>query len=567
MNRTLCIILSLILALSAFTACADTNAPASGDTLTTGDSVVSEDTLPDEPEITTTKTYDISRYERSSEFLAVIYNDVPYYYSENIYDPQELAYYLSLAEYVGQVESDADENPSVVEYFLEDGTPVYAEQFPTENFQSNFLAIGTKLYILGDYMIAEFAEPWDNGRIVYGQVMKLTIVDEVESGAEIVVDIELPAVEVEPEPEIEIEVEVEEEPVLTSDPGAEEISLDREPIYFDVQIFERLSGSGEPATYEELATESLENSDNLRFIAYEITKVFTPEEAYNITGADQFLNITSLYEAHITYDYIADCELDKYVYMGHAGSAKMQYENMPAYTVGDRFVAEVIGDPADRLVPSSELEFSIYEIDGVEYAYKHGERIKLTSDDPDLDLPMSASEKLVITTTDGNPTRYTQKSTLESVIKFIREDWSQRGIGLPFPKSPDVALPWEISEPTIDYRETLENSVTFELLHYSLTSCGAEFRMLNLSGKNLTTGNSFAIEIFKDGEWNYIDIGIVTFPAEAFNYETGLNYDIRIDWTNYYGELVPGKYRIIKEYSLEGSSEVYYAICVFIIRE
>lgn len=68
-------------------------------------------------------------------------------------------------------------------------------------------------------------------------------------------------------------------------------------------------------------------------------------------------------------------------------------------------------------------------------------------------------------------------------------------------------------------------------------------------------------------KWNYIDIGIVTFPAEAFNYETGLNYDIRIDWTNYYGELVPGKYRIIKEYSLEGSSEVYYAICVFIIRE
>lgn len=144
-----------------------------GDTSVTDNVAVTEDILPDESEITNETTYDISRYVQSSEFLAVIYNDAPYYYSDNIYDPQELAYYLSLAEYVGQVESDADENPTVVEYFLEDGTPVYAELFPTENFQSNFLTIGTKLYILGDYMIAEFAEPWDNGRIVYGQVMMM----------------------------------------------------------------------------------------------------------------------------------------------------------------------------------------------------------------------------------------------------------------------------------------------------------------------------------------------------------------------------------------------------------
>ncbi len=719
MNRTLCIILSLLLALSVFTACADTNTPASGDTLATGDSVVSEDTLPNEPEITTTKTYDISRYEKSSEFLAVIYNDVPYYYSENIYDPQELAYYLSQAEYVGQVESDADENYAPAEDYSDGETPV-GEMFPTKNFQSNFLAIGTKLHILDGYMIAEFAEPWDNGKIVYGQVLMLpetaeepiieaeddepltpptntvydgypslddenysetfdkwyndkceivaAALDEVafiygkiielnesdngyvkimirpnddnppnyrdnayfsvsestliRSGywpgaAEMAVDslmvgqkvcvavCHVPDIpEVSPtalyafavilldgnpanpdsltdedfkyvdtdegiiveEAEIEIEVEVEEEPALTTDPGAEEISLDSEPVYFDVEIIDNTDGTGVPMSYEELAKEYLGIYENLRFIEYEITKVYTPNEAYSIKKTRSYREHVALYQVHITYDHITDCELDEYVYMSHSGNSIKQFEGMPAFAVGDRFISAVVGNLEDRIVPI-DLEYAIYEIDGVEYAYLIGnDRVAPKSDDLDLDLPMSASEKLVITTTVGNPARYTQKSTLESVIKFIREDWLKRGIGLPFPKSPDVTLPWKISKPAVEYWANMDNRISFDLCGVAAPN-SASFSMLNGNEKLITTGNSFIIEIFKDGKWHYVDIGIKVFPAEAIVLESGQSYDFHIDWTNYYGELVPGKYRLIKEYSVEGSSEIYYAICEFMIRE
>ena len=129
----------------------------------------------------------------------------------------------------------------------------------------------------------------------------------------------------------------------------------------------------------------------------------------------------------------------------------------------------------------------------------------------------------------------------------------------------EVSLPWALSEPQIDYEETPENSVSFELVADSLTAAGAEFKISNLSDKAIATGNDFTIEVFKDGKWNYIDIGLVMFPAEAFEYEAGQTYDVSINWTNYYGELPPSDYRIIKEYCFEGSPDKYYCICGFSI--
>ncbi len=129
----------------------------------------------------------------------------------------------------------------------------------------------------------------------------------------------------------------------------------------------------------------------------------------------------------------------------------------------------------------------------------------------------------------------------------------------------DVVLPWAISEPMINYEETPENAVSLKLAADSLTVTGAEFKMSNLSDNVVSTGNDYIIEMFRDGKWNYIDIGIVMFPAEAFIYEAGQTYDININWTNYYGELPAADYRIIKEYSFDGSLDKYCCICEFSI--
>ncbi len=129
----------------------------------------------------------------------------------------------------------------------------------------------------------------------------------------------------------------------------------------------------------------------------------------------------------------------------------------------------------------------------------------------------------------------------------------------------DAVLPWAISEPRINYEETPENAVSLKLAADSLSATGAEFKMSNLSDNVVSTGNDYIIEVFRDGKWNYIDIGIVMFPAEAFIYEAGQTYDVNINWTNYYGELPAADYRIIKEYSFDGSLDKYYCICEFSI--
>lgn len=81
------------------------------------------------------------------------------------------------------------------------------------------------------------------------------------------------------------------------------------------------------------------------------------------------------------------------------------------------------------VVANSKPEFSIYNIDGIDFAYHHcAEEIKLTGDYPNLDLEMADSERSVVTTTKNNPVLYTQKSTVNSLGSFIRDDWNARGL-------------------------------------------------------------------------------------------------------------------------------------------
>ena len=486
MNRTLCIILSLLLALSVFTACADTNTPASGDTLATGDSVVSEDTLPNEPEITTTKTYDISRYEKSSEFMAVIYNDVPYYYSENIYDPQELAYYLSQAEYVGQVESDADENYVPAEDYSDGETPV-GEMFPTKNFQSNFLAIGAKLHILDGYMIAEFAEPWDNGRIVYGQVLMLS--------------------------------ETAEEPIIEAEDD-EPLTPPTNTVY-----------DGYPSLDDENYSETFDKwyNDKCEIVAAALDEVaFIYGKIIELNESDNgYVKIM----IRPNDDNPPNYRDNAYFYVSESTLIRSGY--WPGAT-------EIT---ADSLMVGQKVCVAVCHV-------------------PDIpEVSPTALYAFAVILLDGDPTN--PDSLTDEDFKYVDTD---EGIIV---EEAEIEVEVEVEEGILveDPVESLESLVNFEIVNGSLTANGAEFKMLNGNEKPITTGNSYVIEIFKDGEWHYIDIGIVTFPAEAIVLESGQSYDFHIDWTNYYGELVPGKYRLIKEYSVEGSSEIYYAICEFMIRE
>lgn len=139
------IIICLIILSACLTACA-------------GDNYVEfhhQSSIDDGQDSTTYVTYDINRFSKSSDFLALLYNNDIYYYADVIYDINELSYYVSLAELVGIVESTiADENS------------------PKMHLESNFLEVGTKLYLQDEYIIAAYEEPqeWQN-KVIYGQIL------------------------------------------------------------------------------------------------------------------------------------------------------------------------------------------------------------------------------------------------------------------------------------------------------------------------------------------------------------------------------------------------------------
>lgn len=110
---------------------------------------------PANPSAESETTYDITQYNHLSSFLALIYDRIPYYYCDNISIEAELKEYIASAELVG-TSIEIDENT-----------------FPTNEFESNFVLNNSKIYISGDYIIAEFDEPqkWQS-QTIYGQVLK-----------------------------------------------------------------------------------------------------------------------------------------------------------------------------------------------------------------------------------------------------------------------------------------------------------------------------------------------------------------------------------------------------------
>ncbi len=203
------------------------------------------------------------------------------------------------------------------------------------------------------------------------------------------------------------------------------LELNEEPIYDNVEIIPESSPTGEVRNYEELATYDLPYRNNLCFIAFEIESVYSAEEEIEIVGENRS---ATLYKAHVYYDFLSESECDYYINIYHAGDQISQYYGCPGYSVGHKYAGAVSGNET-WVVANSKLEFSIYTIDGVEFAYHHcAEEIKLIGDYVNLDLEMADIENSVITTTQNNPVVYTQKSTVTSLGSFIRDDWNNRGL-------------------------------------------------------------------------------------------------------------------------------------------
>lgn len=91
-----------------------------------------------------------------------------------------------------------------------------------------------------------------------------------------------------------------------------------------------------------------------------------------------------------------------------------------------------------------------------------------------------------------------------------------------------------------------QNDVIMTIKEGTLTNKSATLVLTNNSDKNFQYGNTYEIEIKKDGEWHKINVEL-NFDIPAFPPSSKESKEIELNWENGYGKLAKGTYRIIKD--------------------
>lgn len=206
----------------------------------------------------------------------------------------------------------------------------------------------------------------------------------------------------------------------------EDVTSVPEKEYYVAEIVDE-SGSGEPLNYEEIASEYLSTYKNLQFISYEITDIYSSDEAFELTGNDAYKRQSTLYRVHVYYDHLNDCKTNYYLNIAHAGNAKKQHLGYPIYEVGQRFMSAVFGSSDTWRVPVPELEFVLMDTESEEFAYHLCSEMEISDDSLAL-VDMNEKEKVLITSTKNNPMIFTHKFSTIELSDFIRRDWNERGL-------------------------------------------------------------------------------------------------------------------------------------------
>ena len=101
------------------------------------------------------------------------------------------------------------------------------------------------------------------------------------------------------------------------------------------------------------------------------------------------------------------------------------------------------------------------------------------------------------------------------------------------------------------------NDVSMSLKDETLASyTGATFILKNDNDIDMIYGDSYTIEVEKEGKWEKIDVK-VDFNSIAYILKAKSSKEITINWENIYGKLEPGKYRLIKNISYEKEKDNY----------
>lgn len=122
----------------------------------------------------------------------------------------------------------------------------------------------------------------------------------------------------------------------------------------------------------------------------------------------------------------------------------------------------------------------------------------------------------------------------------------------------------ETTEPVLPSRNAAEpneyDGVTMSISADSVTPTGVVADIVNSTDDTAVFGTKYRIDVKEDGEWYKVDYlpSVISVNWEDVAYEVSDTFKIPINWENYYGELEPGEYRLVKEFFFVQESSVDY---------
>jgi hypothetical protein len=125
----------------------------------------------------------------------------------------------------------------------------------------------------------------------------------------------------------------------------------------------------------------------------------------------------------------------------------------------------------------------------------------------------------------------------------------------------NAQFPWELGENTLSVTDNADD-ILLKFTDGTLTPSGATFIIENNGDEEIAFGQMYAVQIYVKGKWYNIE-EYVDWTLELFTLFPNENYSFSADWTQLYGILPLGKYRLIKEFSI--SHFPIYVACEFTI--
>jgi hypothetical protein len=115
--------------------------------------------------------------------------------------------------------------------------------------------------------------------------------------------------------------------------------------------------------------------------------------------------------------------------------------------------------------------------------------------------------------------------------------------------SNDSVLPhWELSEDILLISDN-SDELLFKIAEDTLTNSGATFIIENTGDEELSFGQMYSLQKYIKNKWYKIE-KYTDWTAELFTLQPDENYSFDADRTQTYGLLPPGRYRLIKEFSV-----------------